>query len=101
VTRYKPALKISKVFLKKNKFTPLNPDVRPVAGDVLGLIVKPGAKKNEAILAEDGLTVFTTAPPIDNKANESVIKLIKKQLGFKVEIVAGHTSKLKRVRVCN
>jgi len=96
---FKPVWTISKAFLKKNKLTALNPDLRPVAGDILGLIVKPGAKKNEAILTADGLAVFTTAPPIDNKANEAVIKLIKKQLGLKVEIVAGHTSKIKRVRV--
>lgn len=71
----------------------------PAIGDALVLTVKPGAKKNEAILTEDGLTVFTTAPPIDNKANEAVVKLIKKQLGLKVEIVSGHKGKLKRVRV--
>jgi uncharacterized protein (TIGR00251 family) len=85
--------------LKKNKLTALTPEGVPAVGDVLSLTVKPGAKKNEAILTRDGLTVFTTAPPIDNKANAAVIKLVKKQLGLKIEIIAGHTSKLKRVRV--
>jgi len=86
--------------LKKNNQPEGTPPTGiPAIGDMLVLTVKPGVKKNEAILTEDGLTVFTTAPPIDNKANEAVIKLIKKQLGLKIEIVAGHKGKSKRVRV--
>ena len=65
----------------------------------LTVVVKPGAKQNTVIQTDSELQVYTTAAPVDNKANVAIVKVIKKELGLKVEIVSGHKSKIKRVRV--
>lgn len=50
----------------------------------------------------DALKVRVTAPPEGGRANDEVIRLLAGALGVPrsaVEIVAGHTSRRKRVRV--
>lgn len=50
----------------------------------------------------DALKVRVTAPPEGGRANDEVIRLLADALGVSrsaVEIVAGHTSRRKRVRI--
>lgn len=37
--------------------------------------------------------------PIENKANISLIKLFKKELGLKIKIISGFTSKIKKIEI--
>lgn len=65
--------------------------------------VVPRASASEIAGEHDGaLRVRLAAPPVDNAANEELIRILAS--GFKVsrgaiEITAGHTSKLKQVSV--
>ena len=65
--------------------------------------VIPRSSKSEVVGELDGsLKVKIAAPPVDGAANEEVIKLIAKLFGrprADVEILAGHTSRTKRLRV--
>jgi uncharacterized protein (TIGR00251 family) len=65
--------------------------------------VVPRASRSEIAGEHDGaLRIRVTAPPVEGAANEEVIRLLARALGVTrsaVEIVAGHTSKLKRVKV--
>jgi len=42
--------------------------------------------------------VHVKARPIDNKANEELVKVFKKLENMKVKIVSGHTSKIKKLK---
>ena len=69
--------------------------------------VKPGSRKGPLIEQEstaDGevLTVFVQQRAVDGQANEAVIELLAKHFGVpksRIEIVRGHTSRVKVVRV--
>ncbi len=65
--------------------------------------VIPRASKSEVVGEFDGsLKVKIAAPPVDGAANEEVVKLISKAFGrpkANVEILSGHTSRTKRLRV--
>jgi len=68
-------------------------------GDMVPVKVKPGAKRNEVTMAGDTIVVTTTARAVDNKANEAVVTLLKKQFKIRVEIVKGFRSRNKVIRV--
>ena len=59
--------------------------------------LQPRASANEIVGERNGaLVVRVTAPPVDGKANEALIKLIAKRLGVaksKVKIVQGESSR--------
>jgi len=65
--------------------------------------VIPRASRTEIVgLIEGALKVRLKAPPVDGAANEELVKFLSKKLGVSkgsVEIVAGQTSKTKRLRV--
>lgn len=65
--------------------------------------VVPRASKSEIVGEIEGsLKVRIAAPPVDGAANEEVVRLLAKSLDLSrssVSIVAGETSKTKRVRV--
>lgn len=65
--------------------------------------VVPRASRSEIAGEHDGaLRVRVTAPPVDGAANDELIRVLSRALRLPrnaVEIVAGQTSKLKRVRV--
>jgi uncharacterized protein (TIGR00251 family) len=67
--------------------------------------VKPNAKQEKVIEAEDGsLIVYLTVPPVDGKANAALIKLLSKEYGVSqqdIVIRSGHTSRTKIVEVGN
>lgn len=66
-----------------------------------GVRVVPRASRNEIVGAHDGaLKVRITSPPVDGAANAELIKTVAKAFGTaksNVEIVAGESSKSKRV----
>jgi len=65
--------------------------------------VVPRASRSEIVGEHDGaLRVRIAAPPVDGAANEELVRLLSRSLGVSrsaIEITAGHTAKLKTVRV--
>ena len=73
------------------------------SGLLLYLRIQPRASKNEIVTREDGsIKVRLTAPPVDNAANEALVKFLSDTLSVaksQIEILSGHTSRDKVVRV--
>ncbi len=69
----------------------------------LSVRIQPRASKNEIVLMEGGgLKIRLTAPPVDNAANEALIRFLADTFSvarLQIEIVSGHTSKNKIVRI--
>jgi uncharacterized protein (TIGR00251 family) len=69
----------------------------------LSIRIQPRASKNEILRMEGGmLKVRLTAPPVDGAANEALIKFLADTLSIaksQVEIVSGHTSREKRIKI--
>ena len=69
-------------------------------GDMILIKAKPNSSKS--ILEWDGeknkFNAFMHSIPDDNKANKELVKLFKKQLKLKVEIISGFKSKDKKVK---
>jgi uncharacterized protein (TIGR00251 family) len=65
--------------------------------------VVPRASRTEVVGEHDGaLRVRVAAPPFEGAANEELMRFVAKSLNVaarEVEIVGGHTSKSKRLRV--
>lgn len=65
--------------------------------------VTPRAKRNEIVGAVDGaLKVRLAAPPVEGAANEALVKFLAERLGVRgaqVEILAGHTARVKTIRI--
>ena len=74
------------------------------AGDVLlSVYVQPGAAR-AAIVGRHGeaLKVKVAAPPERGRANAAVVRLLADEMGVRpadVEVVGGHASRRKRVRL--
>ncbi|MDA3854626.1 MAG: DUF167 domain-containing protein [Candidatus Woesearchaeota archaeon] len=62
---------------------------------------KPKSSKSELIWDNENemILAFLHSIPDDNKANEELIKLFKKQLKLRVELTSGFKSKDKKVKV--
>ncbi len=84
---------------KKNR--PKNKDAQ--TGFTLSVRIQPRASKNELVRLEDGsLKIRLTAPPVDGAANEALVKFLADRFSVAkslVEIVSGHTSRDKIVRI--
>lgn len=62
--------------------------------------VKPGAREDSVEKTDDGhYRVCVKAPPRKGKANQAVLKLLKKHFGKQVMLVSGATSTIKIVDV--
>ena len=65
--------------------------------------IQPRSSKNGVTRMEDGtLKIRLTAPPVDGAANEALVKFLSEALSVsksQVEIVTGHTSREKRVKI--
>ena len=76
------------------------PDDAPV---VFPVRVLPAASRSEIVGSEGGvLKVRVAAPPIEDRANRALVKLLAKTLGVsngQVEILSGHKTRRKTVRV--
>lgn len=70
---------------------------------VLAVRIQPRASKNGITRMEDGsLKIRLTAPPVDGAANEALVRFLSDTLSVsktQVEIVSGHTSREKRVKI--
>ena len=69
----------------------------------LRIRVVPRARRDEVGGERDGrLVVRTTAAPVDDKANDAVVRLVADHLGVprrEVEIVSGHRARDKTLRI--
>ena len=69
----------------------------------LRLWVQPRAARDEVVGVQgDAVKVRLTAPPVEGKANEALVRFLAKQLGVPrsaVELTAGAGSRHKAVRV--
>jgi uncharacterized protein (TIGR00251 family) len=65
--------------------------------------VIPRARRSEVAGILDGaLKVRLAAPPLEGAANEALVKFLAERLGVRardVEILSGHTSRMKTIRV--
>jgi len=65
--------------------------------------LQPRASRDEVVGERAGVIVIrVTAPPVDGKANEALIRLVAKRAGVapsRVEIVRGHSAREKVIRV--
>jgi uncharacterized protein (TIGR00251 family) len=73
-------------------------------GVALAVRVTPRASKNEIvdILSDGTVKVHLTAPPLDGKANEALLKFLAKVLGVspdQLELVAGVSGRNKLITV--
>ncbi len=72
-------------------------------GIVFKVYVQPRSSKNAAVgLHGDALKLKLTAPPVQGEANRQCTRYLAKCLGLphsSVEIVSGHASRIKQVRV--
>ena len=70
---------------------------------IFNIRVVPRASKSEVVGEFDGgLKVRIAAPPVDGAANEEVVKFFAREFGrprADISIIAGQTSRTKRVRV--
>ncbi len=70
---------------------------------VFDVRVIPCASKSEIVgIYGDALKIRIASPPVDGAANAELIRLLAKQFGVtkcSVEIIAGATSKTKRVSI--
>ncbi|MHB8845329.1 MAG: DUF167 domain-containing protein [Nitrospirota bacterium] len=84
----------------KAKSRPSRPEA---TGVTFSVRIQPRASKNGASRMEDGsLKIRLTAPPVDGAANEALIAYLAKALAVSkssVEILSGHTSREKRLRI--
>ncbi len=63
----------------------------------INIYVKPNSSKCSIHydMKKKKLIAYLKSPPIDNKANEELIKIFNKYLKLRVDIKRGHTSKNK------
>lgn len=71
----------------------------------IDILVQPRASRAKIGPRHDGrIKVAVTAPPVDGEANAAVIELIARALGVarsSVEVIAGHGSRRKTLRIAN
>jgi len=79
------------------------PRDKAAAAVTLSIRIQPRASKNEIVTREGGgLKIRLTAPPVDGAANEALVKFMADTFSVsksQVEIVSGHTSRDKVVRI--
>jgi hypothetical protein len=70
---------------------------------IFKVYLQPRSSRNEIVGPyRDGIKVKVTAPPIEGKANEALIKFLAKEFKISassVEIIKGHNSREKIVRI--
>ncbi len=70
---------------------------------VLKVLVVPRASRSEIVGEHDGaLRVRIAAPPVDDAANEELIRLLARTLKVSrrsIRIISGHTVRVKLVRI--
>ena len=68
---------------------------------MLTVHAQPGAKRDAVVGEYDGkLKIALTAPPVDGKANEKLLRFLSEKTGVAksaLELIAGATSRAKRI----
>jgi uncharacterized protein (TIGR00251 family) len=76
---------------------------RAAAAAVLSVRIQPRASRNGIVLMEGGgIKIRLTAPPVDGAANEALVRFLADSFSLpksQVEIVTGHTSRDKIIRI--
>ena len=76
---------------------------KPAESATLSVRIQPRASRNGIILMEGGgLKIRLTAPPVDGAANDALVRFLADTFALpksQVEIVTGHTSRDKIVRI--
>jgi len=74
-----------------------------VPSATLAMRIQPRASKNEIVpMANGGLKIRLTAPPVDGAANQALIAFLALKLNVsksQVQIVSGHTGREKIIRI--
>lgn len=72
---------------------------------LLTLYVQPNAKQNELVGEyADKLKIRITAPPVNNKTNKHLLKLLAKTFAVslsRIQIISGENQQTKRVKILN
>ena len=72
-------------------------------GVIFKIKVQPGAAKSEIVgVKRNALKIKINAPAVKGKANKALVEFLAGKLGVKnsgVEIITGHTTRLKRIKV--
>jgi uncharacterized protein (TIGR00251 family) len=70
---------------------------------ILKVYLQPRASGNEVVGPyQDGIKVKVTAPPVEGKANDALIRFLAKKLGIPpshIEILTGHRSRNKVLKI--
>jgi uncharacterized protein len=70
---------------------------------IFSVRVVPRASRSEIVGEQDGLLrVRIAAPPVDGAANEELVRVLAKEFGVarrSINIVSGHSSRVKKVSV--
>jgi uncharacterized protein len=70
---------------------------------ILKIYIQPRSSRNEIVGPfRDGIKVKVTAPPIEGKANEALIRFLAKEWEIptsSIEIVKGHHSREKTLKI--
>jgi uncharacterized protein (TIGR00251 family) len=70
---------------------------------VLDVRVQPGARREGCVGTWNGmLKIAVRAPPADGRANERLLLVVAEMFDVRrseVELLAGHTSRVKRIRI--
>ena len=69
---------------------------------IIPVRIIPKSSRNQVIMEGDRIKIKITAPPVEGKANQGLIKFLSKLLGVSkssIEIISGETSKNKKVSV--
>jgi len=91
--------------MKSRKSFPKSPHRNKEAAESItfSIRIQPRASKNEIARMENGgLKIRLTAPPVDGAANEALVRFLADRLSVarsQIEIVSGHTSRNKIVRI--
>ncbi len=70
---------------------------------IFKVYLQPRSSKNEIVGPyRDGMKVKVTAPPIEGKANEALVRFLAKEFGIPsscIEILKGHHSREKTLKI--
>jgi uncharacterized protein len=71
--------------------------------NLIKVYLQPKSSKNEIVGPyRDGIKVRVTAPPVEGKANEALLRFLAKEFGVPsscIEIIKGHHSREKTLRI--
>jgi len=78
-------------------------DNKKFLSTIVSIRVQPRASKNELVALENkGFKMRLTAPPVGGAANDALVRFLSDSLSIpksQIEILTGHTSKEKIVRI--